>query len=133
MEDEERMNRVFERFVRNFFRQEQDELDVSSELIDWDLSDKEEAIALELLPNMRTDVSLRGPHRTVIIDAKYYAETLHTHHDKRRLRSAHLYQLFAYLKNMERNSEPDSRAEGILLYPTLGRRSGFQQASKATE
>ena len=124
MEDEERMNRVFERFVRNFFRQEQDELDVSSELIDWDLSDKE-AIALELLPNMRTDVSLRGPHRTVIIDTKYYAETLHTHHDKRRLRSAHLYQLFAYLKNMERNSVPDSRADGILLYPTVGEEVRF--------
>jgi 5-methylcytosine-specific restriction endonuclease McrBC regulatory subunit McrC len=39
--------------------------------------------------------------------------------DKERLRSAHLYQLFAYLKNMERHSEPDGRAEGILLYPTV--------------
>ena len=118
LEDETRMNRIFERFVRNFFRQEQDELAVSSERIDWDMSD-EGGAALELLPSMQTDVSLRGPKRTVIIDAKYYAQTLHTHHDKERLRSAHLYQLFAYLKNMERRVEPDNCAEGILLYPTV--------------
>jgi 5-methylcytosine-specific restriction enzyme subunit McrC len=68
---------------------------------------------------MQTDVSLRSPKRTVLIDTKYYAQTLHTHRDKERLRSAHLYQLFAYLKNMERHSEPDGRAEGILLYPTV--------------
>jgi 5-methylcytosine-specific restriction enzyme subunit McrC len=118
LEDETRMNRIFERFIRNFFRQEQNELDVSSERIEWDMSD-EGGVALELLPSMQTDVSLRSPKRTVLIDAKYYAQTLHTHHDKERLRSAHLYQLFAYLKNMERRSEPDRRAEGILLYPTV--------------
>ncbi|PWT84546.1 MAG: hypothetical protein C5B58_04555 [Acidobacteria bacterium] len=118
LENETRMNRIFERFVRNFFRQEQNQLDVSSEWIDWDTSE-EDGVGLELLPSMQTDVSLRSPERTVIIDTKYYAQTLHTHHDKERLRSAHLYQLFAYLKNMERRSEPDNRAEGILLYPTV--------------
>jgi 5-methylcytosine-specific restriction enzyme subunit McrC len=118
LEDETRMNRIFERFVRNFFRQEQDELEVSSERIDWDTSD-EGGVALELLPSMQTDVSLRGPDRTLIIDTKYYSQTLHSYHEKERLRSAHLYQLFAYLKNMERRSEPDDRAEGILLYPAV--------------
>jgi 5-methylcytosine-specific restriction enzyme subunit McrC len=47
------------------------------------------------------------------------AGQLHTHHDKERLRSTHLYQLFAYLKNMEKRAEPDNRADGILLYPTV--------------
>jgi 5-methylcytosine-specific restriction enzyme subunit McrC len=118
LDDETRMNRIFERFVRNFFRQEQSELHVSSERIEWDLSDKD-GLALELLPSMQTDVSLRNSQRTIIIDAKYYAQTLHTHHNKERLRSAHLYQLFSYLKNIERCSESDSRAEGILLYPAV--------------
>jgi 5-methylcytosine-specific restriction enzyme subunit McrC len=118
LEDESRMSRVFERFVRNFYRQEQNELRVSSERIDWDIS-KEQAVAIELLPSMQTDVTMRSPNRTVIIDTKYYAQTLHSHHEKARLRSAHLYQLFSYLKNMERGSEPDNRAEGILLYPTV--------------
>ena len=62
LEDETRMNRIFERFVRNFFRQEQSELEVSSERIDWDTSD-EGGVALELLPSMQTDVSLRGPEQ----------------------------------------------------------------------
>jgi 5-methylcytosine-specific restriction enzyme subunit McrC len=118
LEDETRMSRIFERFVRNFFRQEQNELKVSSERIEWDMPD-EDSVGLELLPSMQTDVTLRSAKRTVLIDAKYYAQTLHTHHDKKRLRSAHLYQLFAYLKNMERRSEPDGSAEGILLYPTV--------------
>jgi 5-methylcytosine-specific restriction enzyme subunit McrC len=124
LEDETRMNRIFERFVRNFFRQEQNELTVSSERIDWDMSD-DGVVSPELLPSMQTDVSLRSSMRTVIIDAKYYAQTLHSHHDRQRLRSTHLYQLFAYLKNMERRSEPDSRAEGILLYPTVNEEVRF--------
>jgi 5-methylcytosine-specific restriction enzyme subunit McrC len=119
LDDEKRMSRIFERFVRNFFRREQSELAVSSERIDWDLSG-EGGVALQLLPCMQTDVSLRGRDRTVIIDAKYYAQTLQIHYEKERLRSSHLYQLFAYLKNMERRSGPDGRAEGILVYPTVG-------------
>jgi 5-methylcytosine-specific restriction enzyme subunit McrC len=118
LEDESRLSRVFERFIRNFFRQEQDELDVSSERIEWDILDAA-GQSLELLPSMQTDVTLRSSARTVVIDAKYYAQTLHSHRDRVRLRSAHLYQLFAYLKNLERRSQPDSRAEGILLYPTV--------------
>jgi 5-methylcytosine-specific restriction enzyme subunit McrC len=124
LENETRMNRVFERFVRNFFQQEQSELEVSSERIDWDMTD-EGGLGLELLPSMLTDVSLRGPDRTVIVDTKYYAQTLHTHHDRERLQSAHLYQLFAYLKNMERRPQPDRRAEGILLYPTVSEEVRF--------
>jgi 5-methylcytosine-specific restriction enzyme subunit McrC len=119
LDDEQRMSRVFERFVRNFFRQEQEELEVSSERIDWDLSDGV-GMSLELLPQMQTDVSLRSPERTIIVDTKYYAQTLRAHHEKERLQSPHLYQLFAYLKNLERRSEPDCHAEGILLYPTVG-------------
>jgi 5-methylcytosine-specific restriction enzyme subunit McrC len=118
LEDETRMNRIFERFVRNFFRQEQKEFDVASERIEWDTS-QECGVSLEFLPSMQTDVTLRSTKRTVVIDAKYYAQTLLSHHDRQRLRSDHLYQLFAYLKNMERRSHPDNQAEGILLYPTV--------------
>jgi 5-methylcytosine-specific restriction enzyme subunit McrC len=117
-EDETRMSRIFERFVRNFFRREQNELEVSAEQIEWDRSD-EAGVGLELLPIMQTDVSLRGPTKTIIVDTKYYAQTLHSYHDIKRLRSGHLYQLFAYLKNLERLTEIDSHAEGILLYPTV--------------
>lgn len=124
LEDERRMSRIFERFVRNFFRQEQNELRVSSERIDWDISG-DGGESLELLPSMQTDVSLRSAVRTVIIDAKYYTQTLQTHRERERVRSAHLYQLFSYLKNMECRLEPDSRADGILLYPTVNEEVRF--------
>ena len=124
LEDETRMERVFERFVRNFYRQEQNELDVTSERIEWDITE-EGGSSLALLPGMQTDVSLRSPMRTVIVDVKYYAQTLHSHYEVKRLRSAHIYQLFAYLKNIERRSEQDKHAEGILLYPAVQEEVNF--------
>jgi 5-methylcytosine-specific restriction enzyme subunit McrC len=71
------------------------------------------------LPGMLTDVSLRSKNQTVIIDAKYYKETLQEHYDKRSIHSKNLYQLFAYLKNLEQNGGIDRTAEGILLYPVV--------------
>jgi 5-methylcytosine-specific restriction enzyme subunit McrC len=117
LDDETKMNRIFERFVRNFFRHEQAEFRVASERIEWDVTGM--AASDDLLPNMYTDTSLRSGRRTVVIETKYYSETLHTHHDRKALRSGHLYQLFAYLKNLERRGGPDLFAEGLLLYPAV--------------
>jgi 5-methylcytosine-specific restriction enzyme subunit McrC len=75
---------------------------------------------------MYTDASLRSPRRTVIIETKYYSETLHAHYERKTLRSGHLYQLFAYVKNLENRGEPDNRAEGILLYPAVHDRVKFE-------
>ena len=49
----------------------------------------------------------------MIIDAKYYTETLQKYYNTEKIHSQHLYQLFAYLKNQE-----NPQAEGILIYPT---------------
>jgi len=117
LDDETKMSRIFERFVRNFFRHEQDDFEVSSERIAWDIGKRTKEV--ELLPNMHTDASLRSRERTVIIETKYYSETLHTHYDRKVLRSGHLYQLFAYVKNLEKRAGPDRRAEGLLLYPAV--------------
>ena len=125
LEDETKMNRVFERFVRNFFRHEQAEFNVKSERIAWDIGEGHEATP-ELLPGMHTDASLRSAKRTVIIETKYYSETLHTYYDRKALRSGHLYQLFAYLKNLERRGGPDKCAEGLLLYPAVSDHVEFE-------
>jgi 5-methylcytosine-specific restriction enzyme subunit McrC len=117
LDDETKMSRIFERFVRNFFRHEQGDFEVTSERIAWDIGEQPKAV--ELLPNMHTDASLRSPERTLIIETKYYSETLHTHYDRKVLRSGHLYQLFAYVKNLEKRAGPDRRAEGLLLYPAV--------------
>ena len=103
LKDERRMSWIFERFVRNFFRQEPNELRVSSERIYWDISG--DGRGKPAPSRMETDVSLRSAARTVIIDAKYYAKTLQTHREKERVRSAHLYQVLReQLLSVERDS-----------------------------
>ncbi len=58
------------------------------------------------------------PARRVILDCKFYADALTSHHGGARLHSGHLYQLMAYLKNQA--VEPGwETVEGILLYPAV--------------
>jgi 5-methylcytosine-specific restriction enzyme subunit McrC len=112
--NEKLMAAVFEDFVRNFFRIEQRDFSVRREHIQWDA----QALTLEsaqYLPEMHTDVTLRSNNRTIVIDTKYYPEALVEHHSQKRIRSDHLYQLYAYLKNCKSQVR---LPEGILLYPT---------------
>lgn len=115
--DERRMGAVFETFVRNFYRMEQNRFSVKREHIDWQL-DANEADR-HFLPRMVTDLSLEETNRKVIIDTKYYVETLQRHFDAQKVHSAHLYQLFAYLKNQPFSNPQE--LEGILLYPVVDR------------
>jgi hypothetical protein len=112
--NEKLMAVVFEDFVRNFYRVEQSEFSVRREHIQWDA----QALTLEsaqYLPEMHTDVTLRSKTRTIVIDTKYYPEALVEHHSRKKIRSDHLYQLYAYLKNCKSQA---GSPEGILLYPT---------------
>ena len=68
---------------------------------------------------MEGDALLDSPRRRIILDAKYYPEALTTHHGSRKLRSEHLYQLLAYLRNREATTGAGPRHEGILLYPVV--------------
>jgi 5-methylcytosine-specific restriction enzyme subunit McrC len=68
---------------------------------------------------METDISLRNEERTIIVDTKFYAKTLGGQFEPQRLHAHNLYQLFAYIKNVEQRGGPDRLAEGILLYPTV--------------
>ena len=114
---------VFEAFVRNFFRLEQSEYRVRPLQMRWDaISDAQQ---LEMLPVMKTDIRLENADTQIIIDTKYYSETLQTHHEKASIRSGHLYQLFSYLKNAEPLGPEYADAEGILLYPAVGEKLSF--------
>lgn len=119
LRDEKRMALLFESFVQNFLRHQRPELDVRKENIQWAL----EWVAngsLDYLPQMETDISVRSADSTLVIDTKYYTEALTTYFGKERVRSAHLYQIFTYLKNLEARGGPDSMASAILLYPAVG-------------
>jgi 5-methylcytosine-specific restriction enzyme subunit McrC len=116
--DEVVMSDVFERFVRNFYHREMPSFRVGSERIAWG-AEAMRVDDLNYLPSMVTDVSLRSQSRTVVIDAKFWVNALSQYRGNEKIRSAHMYQMFAYLKNLERRGGPDANAEGILLYPVV--------------
>jgi hypothetical protein len=72
------------------------------------------------LPGMITDVTLRYPDRTVVIECKYTDCLATGQYLNQTLKSQHLYQLSAYLRNLEYRPGPDAAADGILLYPSTG-------------
>ncbi len=115
--DEVQMGRVFEAFVRNFFRREQRQLAVVSEVLRWRDATATAPTALPLLPVMRTDLTLSSPTRRLVIDTKYYRRPLAgSRHVAERLLAPHLYQLLAYLRNQP--ATVGQSVEGMLLYPT---------------
>ena len=121
LRDEKRMAYLFQEFVFNFLAKEQAEYAVKSDRLRWPATalDLDREVDLDLLPVMDTDISLRSPSRTLIIDTKYYAEVLRAKHDyKPKVRSEHLYQINAYLDSLETKDFPDDHADGLLLYPT---------------
>ena len=112
--DEEFMARLFEQFVRNFFRREQRRFRVYAETIAWQAA-AAHAADLDLLPTMRTDTTLEAADRKIILDTKYYKAALRPRYDRQRLIAPHLYQLYAYLQNQP--TRPGQALEGLLLYP----------------
>ena len=86
--------------------------------IDWCARSKEDP-ELVSLPLMRTDIVIRGHGRTLVINAKYYEHTLQSFYEAETVRSANLYQVFSYLKNLEPRAGQDAHAEGMLLYPLV--------------
>ncbi len=115
--EEKAMARLFEAFVRNFYKLESD-YNVSSDAIKWKFT-SENAEDLLMLPSMLTDISLVKSNRKIIIDTKYYKEAFNTRFEKQKFDSSNLYQLFAYIKNQETEEEKTKNCEGILLYPTI--------------
>ena len=115
--DEKKMSALFESFVRNFYRLEQKTFKVGREDIYWDISQGDPC----LLPKMQTDISLESANKKIIIDTKYYSEIFSEHFGVEKIREANLYQIFAYLKNIEKKSEKAKFSTGILLYPSINK------------
>lgn len=111
--DEQRMCRLYEKFILEYYRREFPRLSVSAAQIPWQLDDGEN----EFLPVMQSDIMLSYQGKTLIIDAKYYGNTMQMQFNKRTIHSANLYQIFTYVKNKEvqlRGQEHE--VSGMLLY-----------------
>jgi 5-methylcytosine-specific restriction enzyme subunit McrC len=118
LREPERMRRIFEKFVRNFLaRRQQLFAEVRAEEMNWSaipIGDSD----IRFLPAMLTDVTLRSPTKTAVIECKFTPSLFQrARYSSEKFRSSHLYQLCTYLRALEQNDGPDAAAEGILLYP----------------
>lgn len=111
--DEQRMCRLYEKFILEYYRKEFPQLSASASQIPWALDD---GIG-EMLPVMQTDIMLRQGTRILIIDAKYYSHNTQAQYDVRTLHSGNLYQIFTYVKNKEAElTDVPHEVSGMLLY-----------------
>ena len=111
--DEQRMCRLYEKFILEYYRKEYPEITANASQIPWQLDD---GIGT-MLPVMQTDIMLTYEEKVLIIDAKYYAHTTQSRFDTHTLHSSNLYQLFTYVKNKEAElvAQPHE-VSGMLLY-----------------
>lgn len=119
-EDEVFMHALFEEFVRNFYHAHALEKGLTclgSKKVVWNVTHAEDG-SEDLLPSMKTDVSLESPTRHLIIDCKFYPEALAGRFSPK-LRNDHLYQLWTYV-SQQRKAEAWRECEGLLLYPAAG-------------
>ncbi|MBN2694465.1 hypothetical protein JXR93_07370 [bacterium] len=117
--DDREMGYIFECFVRNFYKVEQTDFKVvKKEIIKWNLTSSKEKDN-SYIPQMVTDITLENSEQKIVIDTKFYKETLTTNYDKERVKSENLYQLFSYLINQEDGTEKRYSTTGVLLYPTI--------------
>lgn len=111
--DEQRMCRLYEKFILEYYRREHPEVKASASQIPWQLDDDFGA----MLPVMQSDIMLSKGRATLIIDAKYYGHTTQSQYGVNTLHSGNLYQIFTYVKNKdaEYGDQPHT-VSGMLLY-----------------
>ena len=111
--DEQRMCRLYEKFILEYFSKEYPALSVRASQIPWALDD---GIGT-MLPVMQSDITLSYGSKVLIIDAKYYAHTTQVQYDKHTLHSNNLYQIFTYVKNKDSEfGNKPHEVSGMLLY-----------------
>lgn len=111
--DEQRMCRLYEKFILEYYRREHPEINASASCIGWALDDGFD----DMLPAMRSDITLSRGGDILIIDAKYYSHATQRQFDKCSIHSANLYQIFTYVKNKEAElAGQPHKVSGMLLY-----------------
>ena len=109
--DDQLMSRLYEKFILNYYKKEHPQINASASQIKWQLDDNEDY----QLPRMQSDIMLEYLTKVLIIDAKYYKNTLQNYYDVNRIHSGNLYQIFTYVKNKQ-IEVLDSEVSGMLLY-----------------
>lgn len=111
--DEQRMSRLYEKFIFEYFSKHCKNLDVRALQISWAVDDG----IRTMLPTMQSDITLSSGNKVLIIDAKYYTHTTQIRFDKHTLHSNNLYQIFTYVKNKDSEFKNiPHEVSGMLLY-----------------
>lgn len=111
--DEQRMCRLYEKFILEYYRREFPQISASASQIPWAVDDGVRA----MLPVMQSDIMLSYEDKVLIIDAKYYSHTTQAQYDTHTLHSNNLYQIFTYVKNKDSElAEVPHVVSGMLLY-----------------
>ncbi|QUW23049.1 5-methylcytosine-specific restriction endonuclease system specificity protein McrC [Sporosarcina sp. Marseille-Q4063] len=108
--DDQKMHRLFEKFVYEYYRKHFPEYRVNAPHIKWQVDEGD----IEFLPTMKTDIVLRSEENTLIIDTKYYGKTMQKSFNKKSFHSNNLYQIFTYVKNED--IKKSGNVSGMLLY-----------------
>ncbi len=111
--DEQRMNRLYEKFILEYYAKECPQVKATASQIPWALDDG----LGTMLPVMRSDIMLEKGNTVLIIDAKYYTHTTQEQYDVHTLHSGNLYQIFTYVKNKDAEfGDKPHTVSGMLLY-----------------
>lgn len=109
---DDHMNRLFEKFVLEFYKKHYPDLNAKAAQINWNI-DKELSDE-QVLPIMQTDIMLTIGERTLIIDTKYYGSSMQNQFSKSTIHSANLYQIHTYVTEYDKDGT--GRVDGVLLY-----------------
>ena len=111
--DEQRMHRLYEKFILEYYRKEYPQITANASQIPWALDDG----VGTMLPVMQSDIMLTKGDTVLIIDAKYYTYTTQIQYDVHTLHSGNLYQIFTYVKNKDTEfGDMPHTVSGMLLY-----------------
>lgn len=89
--------------------------------LNWDIEGKTSGID-KILPMMRTDIVLESPfpNRRIVIDTKFTSIVTKGWYRDESLRSAYVYQIYAYLRSqVGRGDTLADAAGGLLLHPAV--------------
>lgn len=112
--DEQRMCRLYEKFILEYFRRHYPRIKTSAAQIPWIL---DENCSSAMLPAMQSDITLSYGNKVLIIDAKYYSHTTQVQYGYHTIHSNNLYQVFTYVKNKDAQfGDEPHKVSGMLLY-----------------
>lgn len=112
--DDQHMERLYEKFILEYYRKEHPELKANASQISWALDSGEDT----MLPTMQSDITLTRGEKTLIIDAKYYTHVTQEQYGTHTYHSNNMYQIFTYVKNREAGfkNKAHKPVSGMLLY-----------------